>query len=230
MSCRVGEKLLQEHLDGTGSAATLASHLESCSACAADQGAIRKLLRGLTLLTPPCPPPDLTDRIVLAVQAQPGTRLASKRPHYEVWALIALAASLILAVAAWRFSVTTPGSSNDPKQNKTFTPMAEAPAPPAPLRESVEEARAAVVALTTRTAEETLETTAGLFPPMDARPLDPMPTLPASLEPPLESLMEAGTTVGTTVAPVADSARRAVGLFMRDLPLARLTASGKRPG
>ena len=74
-----------------------------------------------------------------------------------------------------------------------------------------------MAALTTRTADETVAKTKGLLPVVT----DPIPDKIDPETPtdrPARSLSETGEGVTAGLAPVADSARRAVGLFLRELP------------
>jgi hypothetical protein len=77
------------------------------------------------------------------------------------------------------------------------------------------EAGTAMAALTTRTASETVDQTRSLLP------LLPTSTVEVLSEPPLEPLREASEGVSAGLAPVAEHARRAVGVFFRDLPMGR---------
>jgi hypothetical protein len=218
MSCQAWQDLLQHHLDQTGAPDELERHLTSCPDCARERPTIQRLLDGLRLLHPPTPPADLADRITTRVLAE-----ARHRPVHR-WRrraapLVALAAAaailLLLGLRLWR-----PGSpSPDPR-----VPDPDAivqPKPAAPLRDSMEGAQSAVVALTSRTASETVETTATLLPLVPPTTLEPLTPRTTSIEPPMEPFREATSGVSATVAPVADSARRAVGLFLRDLPMGR---------
>ncbi len=125
----------------------------------------------------------------------------------------------MLLVAVWQGlhgAVPVPAPSPEPP------PLAQAPEPsPEPpratLRDSVAEAGSAVAALTTRTADETVANTKSLLPVVT----DPTPgkiELEPPPDPPARSLRETGEGVTAGLAPVADSARRAVGLFLRELP------------
>ena len=81
----------------------------------------------------------------------------------------------------------------------------------------MEEAGSAVASLTSRTADETVAKTKGLIPVI----VDPSIgnfDLPPPLDPPAQDAAQAGEGVSSGLEPVADSARRAVGLFLRELP------------
>jgi hypothetical protein len=91
------------------------------------------------------------------------------------------------------------------------------------------EAGTAVVSLTSRTASETVDRTSVLFPLIQQTALESLDPMTTPLDPPLEPFREATAGVSAGLAPVADSARRAVGLFLRDLPVGR-PATDKKPG
>jgi hypothetical protein len=72
--------------------------------------------------------------------------------------------------------------------------------------------------LSRKARDETVEQTMLLWPvastPLSFEGLD----LQAPLDPPSQSLREAGQNVSSGLEPVANSARRAMNLFWRDLP------------
>lgn len=199
MNCRAWEPLLNDHLDG-GPADPLERHLRDCPHCAAHRAGLVRLVRGLDLLTPPAPPPGLASRIASAVADDRRRRLRGLRRWMPYAALAA--ACLLLAVVGLR-------TGRQP--DVAGRPVASGPA----LRESVSRASQAVATLTARTATATVEETARLIPSMDTLPIESPP------QPALEPIREATEEVSTRLAPVADSARRAVNLFFRDLPMAR---------
>ncbi|MFO0841162.1 MAG: hypothetical protein U0797_02035 [Gemmataceae bacterium] len=214
MTCRACEELLQLHLDGVASPGDLERHLYACPTCAVERLVIERLLDGISRLRPPAVPPDVTERLVAAALAESAVRPEPAWRRHALAAGFSLAASVVVAITAWAWwPIAPPLPSISP---------AVVAAPPSPLRDSVAEAQLAVAALTSRTASETVETTSRLLPSVA---LDPMePTAPA-----VEPLLAASSGVGAAVAPVADSARRAVGLFLRDLPVARAPGD-KNPG
>lgn len=225
MICRLGEQLLQEHLDGHRTADSLEHHLEACTDCAADLPFLQRLLHGIPLLHPPVPPSDLTERLTMAVLAQPPRVPAPpKHRHLHPVLALALAASILLALGVWAPRVPQP---NTPENSDSLASIDPHPAA-LPLQDTVEEAGSAMLALTSRTAGRTLESTATFFPTMDPALLEPLPPMPP-LEPPLDPLLEAGANVSATISPLTDSARRAVGLFLRDLPISPAD-SDKKPG
>lgn len=219
MNCHVSRQLLQERLDGVPvESPDWLEHLRRCPDCRALEAASRRLLEGMGLLASPLPPTELASRIADRVVLD---RRRTRRRARRRWAVtLALAASLFVALALrleWR------GQSTD-AEGRHPAPVAtkNAPAPPEPageppsLREAVTEASAAVAALTSHTAVDTVESTRWLVPKVSA------PELPKvdleSIEPPTGPLREAGQGVSTGLEPVTNSARRAFGLFLRELP------------
>ncbi len=210
MNCRDFHQLLQERLDGRDfdPAPAFDEHLHACPACAGLHGATGRLAEGLRLLAPPVPPPDLADRIVARVLRK---RLL-RPPTRRVTVPLTVAACLLIAIAArlyWPHNPTPagkPGSDSVVEQKKRPVPE------PMDIRESVDEAKKAVVALTTRTADEAVDRARRLLPSATTPP-EPHPT-----KPPAQALREAGEGVSEGLEPVTNSARRAVDLFLRELP------------
>jgi hypothetical protein len=96
-------------------------------------------------------------------------------------------------------------------------PDLEPSVPSVNLRDSVAQAGSAMASLTSRTADETMAKTKALLPAvvdpsfstLDSQPLTGTPA---------RSLRDTGESVTAGLEPVADSARRAVSLFFRELP------------
>jgi predicted anti-sigma-YlaC factor YlaD len=222
MNCRDFRELLQRRLDGApGDPSALDAHRKECPQCAGLAAAADRLSAGLHRLAPPAPPADLTARVVGRVLQDRRAR-RHRRRRWASAGTLAVAASLLLAIGlrVWR-----PAGPDAPPQPAP-PPVAQAPVPPAEtgtLRESVAEARSAVAALTSRTAEEAVARTRGLLPDLGRSPLEEM-----DFSPPLEApLREAGQNVSAGLEPVADFSRRAVGQFLRDLsPMGVDVASG----
>jgi hypothetical protein len=222
MTCRAWQQLLQQHLDG-GEPAALERHLAGCPDCAAERAAIRRLLDGLALLSPPAPPAALADRLASRL-CEEAKRLRRQRLLRRLVPLAGLAAAalvlIVLGARSWRpvpADPTPKAPLENVVKNRQPAPKEE---PAAPLRESVAEASTAVAALTTRTANATVGETASLLPLLPAPTVEALSSAPP-IEGPMEPLREASAGVSAGLAPVANSARRAVSLFFRDLPMGR---------
>jgi hypothetical protein len=216
MNCRAYHDLLQARLDGAADlAADGAEHLRDCPDCRALAAAARRLDEGLRLMAAPAPPPDLAVRIAARVA------LVHRRARRRVrWGMaLALAACVLLALGLrllWRGMPASPSVEPGPvvtdkgQSRPDSGPPAEAPT----LRQSAAEAGTAVAALTGRTAGETVEKTRALLPRVSG-PDIPSAELPLPAGRPLR---EAGEGVSAGLEPVTTSARRAVDLFLRELP------------
>jgi hypothetical protein len=217
MTCPECGDRLQQWLDGRTRDAGPSEPLVLCPACAEWAGAACRLDRGLRLLTPPVPAPYLADRIVAAVAA----RRRRRRVRVLLWAGAAATAATLL-IAAWQafHHGSPPAAAPEPTpMTQTSTPPQPAPPPEAhaTLRESVAEAGSAVASLTSRTADETVAKTKILIPAVVDPSLGNFDLQPP-IDPPKLTLRETGEGVSAGLEPVADSARRAVGLFLRELP------------
>ncbi len=211
MTCPECSDRLQQWLDGRTRDAAPGDPPALCPACAEWAAAARRLDCGLRLLTPPTPPPHLAERIVAGVAVR-------RRRRYRVvfWAgAAAAAAAVLLSSSPGRLIGETPR----PRRRPPKAPVPRrVPEPPRPYPgESVEEAGSAVASLTSRTADETVAKTKGLIPVIVDPSLGKFDLQPP-LDPPARTLREAGEGVSSGLEPVADSARRAVGLFLRELP------------
>jgi hypothetical protein len=218
MSCRAWEDLLQRHLDGERSE-DLPRHLLDCPHCSPHKADLTRLLAGLARLAPPSVPAGLTDRVTVALVREARTRERS-RWRGRVAAFAALAAAAVLAaVGLYSWPRAEKGRPVD-----GGTPHVQAE-PPSPLRDNVALAGGAVVSLTKNTAKDTSEQSSALLSAVKDS-TDPLTKVQAPVEPQLDApVREAAGNVSNGLAPVTDSARRAVGLFMRDLPVGK----GDRP-
>jgi hypothetical protein len=227
MTCDDYRRGLQAWLDGDSTGADGAeAHLAACPACRALDAASRRLRAGLLAAPAPVPPAGLTDRIVAGVLADRRQRRRGRRRL--VFAGLALAAAACLAVAfllpKWGRHESA-GAHPTGKVIVAIDPNAsenhrdDSPPPPAPpsLNDNMAEATSAVASLARRTADQTL-TSGQLFLPPVPLEVPPEEVMGPPLEPPAESLREAGHGVATGLAPVAATARRAFDLFRRDMP------------
>jgi predicted anti-sigma-YlaC factor YlaD len=238
MNCPESHDLLQRRLDGRpgDGGAGLEGHLAECAACRDRHAATQRLAEGLRLLARPAPSEALAGRIVARLLAERRSRLRWRR---RVLAAAALAAGLLVAALAGYqgppfnlFQTTTP----DPRAGsaeripdggdssalvKNHRPETTEPSPP--LDRTLEEAGEVALALTWRTAEATVARARQWLPPaapfaVSLSPLGDADPLAPVLEPPTQSLRQAGHSVSAGLRPVTASARRAVDLFLREVP------------
>jgi hypothetical protein len=220
MTCVECQERLQRMLDGrTEEVASVSGHVAACPECGEAHRAGRRLQEGLLLLASPQPPPAFADRIVAHVLFDRQARRSRRRR----WLVVtALAASLLIAVSAgyYRFGMReahSPLVEPAPLADGGNKKPEERTAAPSP-RESVAEAGQAFASLSHKAKDETVDQAMLLWPvastPLSFNGLD----LQTPLEPPSHSLREAGQNVSSGLEPVANSARRAVNLFWRDLP------------
>jgi hypothetical protein len=213
MNCQDCQELLQEYLDGLapglneGIPAGFDEHLHACADCRDLYQAARRLDEGLNLLTSPVPPVGLLAQVVAEALRERRARRTLRR---VVNGVLAVAATFLLTFGIYETShrpqtiaqgANAPRSEPPPEQD------------PGPLPEPMNEVRSLVQDL----ANETVNETRQMLPEVKAPSLGGLDLSPP-LEPPARSLREATETVSTGLEPVADSARRALGLFLRDLP------------
>ena len=132
----------------------------------------------------------------------------------------ALAASLLLVALGGYFWTRTGDSNATP--SGTNPPVASSepvktPAPPS-IRDSVAEVGSAVASVTRRTAGDTVEQALQWLPTVPTPALSESSVLEQTLDPPARSLREAGQGVSAGFEPVTSSARRALDLFLREIP------------
>lgn len=225
MNCDLCQDLIQQRLDGLEPAdpALLEGHLHDCPACRSLHAAAISLQHGLRLLTPQSPPDALTDRVASRLLADYRTRMRWRRG--TAWA--ALAASALLMLSAylwWRGTVSVPGTPFDPNPLAKELPRKgpdELPEPlpaPAGVRESMSEVGSAMAQVAARTADATVAESRHFLPLLPA-PALPKLQLPSPPSAPTQVLREAGEGVSGALAPITDSPRRALDLFLRDLPM-----------
>jgi hypothetical protein len=210
MNCRTSHDLLQQSLDGTPiESPEWLEHLRSCPDCRTLVAASRRLQDGLRRLAVPLPPPDLAARIADRVLLD---RRRARRQARRRWAVsLTLAAGLFLALSLrldW---------SGRPVEHESDKPeLVAKPAEVPTLRESAAELGGAVASLTSQTADETMGQTRWLVPKVSSASLPKVDL--AFIGPPTQPLREASEGVSVGLEPVTSSARRAVDLFLRELP------------
>lgn len=216
MNCRDAQQILQQSLDGAPiESSEWLAHLHECADCRTLASAGRRLQDGLRLLTAPVPPPDLTERIVEQVMRD---RRRARRRLRRRWAVsLALAAGLLVALAL-RLDWT--GTTRQDQQPVTVAVNQQHPtgSPSAPtLRQSAAQLGEVFAELSSETAEQAVGQTRRWVSNV------PSPDLPkldlTTLQPPSKPLREAGKGVSEGIQAVTTSARRAVDLFLRELPM-----------
>jgi hypothetical protein len=149
-------------------------------------------------------------------------RRRARRRARQRWAVtLALAAGLFLALLFQLDWHTRPGGSEGnpqaPLAKKESGAKETPPRESTPtLRESAAELKEVFAALTNQTADETVDQTRRFVSNV------PSPALPRvdlkAIEPPTRPLREAREGVSAGLEPVTNSARRAVDMFLRELP------------
>lgn len=222
MTCAESRELWQRGLDGepiaNDAAAELDAHLAACRACR-DLHSLAGLFSPSRLaFDRPAPPIGLSERVVRSVLAR---RRARRR---RVIGLAAMAASLLIAGLTFAgfqyFDHAQPVPQIAQQDSQVPQPVRgpERQVASVPLDRSVQDAGEALVALTRRTADETLSGGRSLLPDVGrAEPVNSSPLLKRTLETPAQSFREASTALSTGLEPVASSARRAVQLFWQDV-------------
>jgi hypothetical protein len=166
-------------------------------------GAARRLRDVLSYVKPPRPPILMSERICGQILKEYRVRQRRRR----LIEVAALAACLLIAVGFLYWSQPAKVVENP----NSLGPKVATPS----LKESLQEAGAAVVSLTRRTADETLENTKLLLPAPDSERKHRAEDL--SFEAPVQSLRMVEEGVAAGFEPVALSARRAVNLFVREV-------------
>jgi anti-sigma factor RsiW len=208
MDCASCQELLQRYLDGEPAVLdqpTLATHLSICPDCRDWHAAAQRLLEGVRLLASPQPPRSLSGQICRQIQAERARAIGSRR----LLVSSALAAGLLVVCSAVYF-----GSRSDSRIERSADLTPQKPSLPS-FQRSVEEAGLAVVALTRRTADETVNETRLLLPAdIPQASVADSRELAQALEPAAQPLREIQEGVSAGLEPLTTSARRAVGLFL----------------
>jgi hypothetical protein len=233
MNCDVAHDLLQQCLDGTPiESPEWLAHLRQCADCRSLTAAGRRLQDGLHRLTSPSSPPGLAERIAERVLLD--RRRARRGARRRLAVSLALAASLILALSFrldWRVSPSSSevrpleavakngpdGTSVLPIHTGNRQNVGPTQLPSPTLSESAAEVGEVFTVLRNQTADETLGQTRRWVSSV------PSPALPkvdlTAMGSPTRPLLEASEGVSQGLQPVTNSARRAVDLFLRELPM-----------
>jgi hypothetical protein len=213
-ACDAALEYLQRQLDGDAPdlPPAVEAHLEACADCRERFRAAPDLLATLSRLDAPGPPALFTERLIADVR-----RAGDRRRRLRRWPLAgALAAAVVLAAWLARPRPDTSAPAPAPAAPGLVQDSPRLAGPPE-LRRRVAEAGEAVAALTQRAAREAVGG-GPLALPEVAMPAG-LPDWDAALDPAARPLGDARQGLAEGFEPVATSARRAVRLFLRDLPL-----------
>jgi hypothetical protein len=215
-ACAAFRELLQLRLDGVCPGATDASreHSANCADCKALADAGELLLSALPAITNEQPAAGFADRVMTRMSAEPA-RSWNQRPWLWIGGLT-LAASVLIAVLA----VINQSSTTLPvRESIVFAPPERQPDPPdkkrdvadkpVPLRDSLQEATTAVAALTRKATADNFGLRLPKWP--NAR-MDGL----AKVDPPPAAIQDVRQNAASGIAPITDSARRAVNVFWRE--------------
>ncbi len=222
MNCPEFQERLQQRLDGEPRAAAdkIERHLAVCPSCRELETSASRLLDGLRARVVGAPPEGLKERIVTAALAEIASqRLARRQWRRGVMAASAVAAGLLVAtywgISRWGFrpESRSPGSVTVARQDEKLVPM------PAKNSLNIQEAGSALVALVNRTADETVGQGRMLLPQnVQAPNLSVAESWQPDLEPSAQAFRGAQDGVTDSLEPVTSSARRAVNLFLQEIP------------
>lgn len=240
MNCDVCQDLIQQRLDGLEPADQIAlqGHLHGCPSCRTLHACVVRFQQGLRLLAAPELPDGLTGRIAARLREDYLARRGWRR-RLTTGLAVAAAVLLLLSVRIWqgsgevKLNPVNPvqvAKEERPKESSEFAvPPSDsdgnrlkadlgtsAPAPCA-VRESVSDVGSTMVEVATRTADVTVAESRLFLPLLPSSSLNKL-QLPAPPTAPAQVLREAGEEVSESLAPVAESPRRALDLFLRELP------------
>jgi hypothetical protein len=193
------------------------AHLQSCQDCRLLLRASNQLQRGLRCLQPVEPPLGLSGSIAALVLRDYRLR-KRRRQRWLVGSVIAAAALFLVALSNRLVGLFDP-QTPEPIHVEIQPQPREENAPVLSLHDSVSNVGSLVVSTASQTADATLAEARHYLQQIPTPSLPPMgPALDLQSRP----LREAGESVSDGLAPVTDSARRAVDLFFRELPTLNL--------
>lgn len=223
MNCPEIETYVHKLLDGETftKPEALSHHLNECPACFELWQASRLLQRGLPQLMTPQPSALLSARIVKKVRHQQQRQRTFRRTMVAAVAAVIL---LIVAPVSYHFVRPTPNSQANRPVAAVDDLANDIAVSEEPLRFRMKDARYAMASLTNQFASQTREQAENLLN-LTGTPnlsnLDPLPedvSMNEPLDPAAQSLQNAGKSVSTGFQTVANSARRAVSYFSREIP------------
>jgi hypothetical protein len=209
MTCEQYRDLLNRHLDGENVGDSLTDHARHCPDCAALYRGAQRLAQALPQLKPPAPVPYLTNHILLGLCDDQRRRLGLRLRAIAT----VLAAAMLLVVALPSF---WPAGKKEPTPTQPTVVQTTQPSEETnvTLRDTVNDAGQAVGQLTARTASDTVGSFWEILTPPPLRDWDH----PPQIEPPTRPLQETGQSAVAAIEPVTNSARRAFGMLLRDMP------------
>ncbi len=227
MNCLECQELLQRRLDGqpVPDRAALERHLAICVDCRERHAAAGLLLEALRTPSQPQPSLDLAERTAALVLRDRRARQFRRR----LWTGLAVAASLLLAVAGYYWF----------NPSRTVPPLAKAPPPkqqePPPkadpaLHRSIGEAREALAASLEKFAEKVRDDAQVLqgqsFQFVSVGGVPGVNPLTQPLDSTAEGLRQSRHGASAAMRTVAGSARRALNYFLRKMPPLQPAAKG----
>lgn len=223
MNCVDCQNLLQHQLDDNDrmQPPELQLHLNRCAECKQLFEAALVLECGLKLLPQSRPPAILTERIYGCLVNESRRK---RRMVRAVQLTAALAAGVLLAIVGMPFigqrqhggAVSTSSLNSNGSSASQARPT---PSAVASVNQSIEEAGLAISSLVSSTADETFKSGRMLLPDTVPTPdVSVADIWPPSFDPPTQTLREAGSGIAAGFEPVASSARRAVQMFLLELP------------
>ncbi len=197
--CDAYAEIVHAVLDGDRPVEALASpHTVDCDDCRVLADSARSLTKGCDLLSRSTTPRDFAADVIPAIIAE----RRRERFFRRTMATAALAASVFAAIALWY-----PTRPNDRAVTHREPALEPNHVKPPAVEDSLREAGTAFVSLTKRTAIETLTPARNLLAGIELS--DAIP----EIDPPRPD----GPPVASPIAPIANTARRAINLFIRDV-------------
>lgn len=218
MNCNEFMEELQQRLDGeVCDDSAFDAHASTCETCRAHCESAQRMNQALFSQSRPMPPAGFTDRVVSLMLEDQRARRRQFRLTAALASAVAASLLFVLFLAGSRSNLRNP-------DNVTATATASIDKtaislPSTSIDASVEEAGSALVALVSRTAEETVGQGRMLLPNLNSSPMfTELESWEPKFVPPTHTFQEAGQGVSSGLEPVTNSAVRAVHYFLRDLP------------
>jgi hypothetical protein len=224
MNCPESLELLQRRLDGVPLSpdAALEQHLAGCPHCRQRHAAARRLLEAIKAEPRPALPGSFATQVVAAaLRDRQRRRLRLRRSLFITTGLAA--AILIMLVASYFIRPNAHDGKTEPfplvqKRDSVPAPNKDAIVPQPPQAKQDTVPAPALVALTGRIADKTLDQAKVLWTaanPVEGMPMGELPAVP-ELDPPAQ---QAKQEVSEGLTAVARSARRAIDYFAREMPM-----------